>query len=113
MAERLSQAGYVMAVNARLPWRKQRWVPADPDCAFAALIRVKAVMEHRRAATVADVVLAGLAIACGLGSRVLQFGPPDARGNVESSVRKLQPGIRELIAHTQLAVDGALLSHRV
>lgn len=28
VAERLVQAGYVMAVNARLPWRKQRWVPA-------------------------------------------------------------------------------------
>lgn len=87
--------------------------PADPDCAFASMLRVKAVMEHRRPATVADVVLVGLAIACGLGSRVLQFGPPDARSNVESYVRLLHPGMRELIAHTQLVVDSALLSHRV
>lgn len=54
-----------------------------------------------------------MALACGLGSRVLPYGPADARSNVESSVRKLHPGLRELIACTQAAVDGVLLSQRV
>lgn len=113
VARRLMRAGYVAEVNSRWPWRASRWVPADSDCAFASMIRVKSVMEHRRPTTVADVVLTGLAIACGLGNRILPFGPPDARSNVESSVRKLLPGMRELIAQTQAAVDSALLSHRV
>lgn len=113
VAWRLARAGYVTAVNAGRLRRKHRWVPADPDCAFASLIRVKAVTERSRPATVADVVLSGLAVACGLGPRVLPYGPPDARHNVESAVRQLTPALRELVAQTQAAIDSALLSHRV
>lgn len=113
VARRLSRAGYVAEVSCGRLWRKHRWVPADPDCAFAPLIRVKTVLEHTRPMAVPDVVLTGLAVACGLGSRVLPFGPAGARGNVESSVGKLRPDLRELIARTQAAVDSALLSHRV
>lgn len=113
VALRLEHAGYVMTANSRVPWRKQRKIPADSDCAFAALIRVKAVLERGRPATVSDVVLSGLALACGLGTRVLPFGPPEARSNIDAAVRKLDPALRELIAQTQAAVDSALLSHRV
>lgn len=98
VARRLARAGYVAEVSARRPWRRHRWMPADPDCAFAPLIRVKAVMTRTRSATIADLVLTGLAMACGLGPRVLPFGPPDARHTVETAVRKLHPGLRELIA---------------
>lgn len=113
VATRLGRAGYVREVTSRGPWRKPRWMPADADCAFASLLRVKAVMERGRPATVSDVVLSGLAVACGLGSRVLPFGPADARSNVETAIRKLHPAVRELIAQTQEIVDSALLSHRV
>lgn len=112
VAQRLERSGYVTEASSWRPWRKNRWVPADSDCAFAPLIRSKTVMTHTRPATVADVALTGLAVACGLGARVFPFGPPDARGNVESSVRKLHPGLRDLIAQTQATVDSALLSHR-
>jgi hypothetical protein len=44
---------------------------------------------------------------------MLQYGPSEARRNVESSIRNLHPDFRELIAQTQSAVDSALLSHRV
>ena len=113
VASRLARAGYVAETSSRWPRRKHRWVPADPDCAFAPMIRVTAVLAQTRPATVADVVLTGLAIACGLGPRVLPYGPPDARHNVDVVIRKLHPGLRELIAQTQAAIDSALLSHRV
>jgi Golgi phosphoprotein 3 (GPP34) len=113
VARRLEQAGYVAEVSSRRPWRRARWVPADPDCAFASLIRVKAVLEHRNPATVSDAVLSGLAMACGLGPRVLPYGPSQARRNVSTAIRNLHPGLRELITQTQSTVDSAVLSHRV
>jgi Golgi phosphoprotein 3 (GPP34) len=113
IARRLLLAGYVAKTSSRVLRRRNRWVPSDPDCAFASLIRVKAVMDSRKTATVSDAVLSGLAMACGLGSRILPFGPAEARRNVESSIRNLHPGLRALIGQTQEAVDSALLSHRV
>lgn len=113
VATRLSRAGYVAAASAGRWRRKPRWMPKDSDCAFASLLRVKAVMERDRPVQIADVALTGLAMACGLGPRVLQFGPADARSTVETSIRQLPFDFRELIAQTQAAIDSALLSHRV
>lgn len=56
---------------------------------------------------------AGLAAACGIGPRVLPYGPAGARNTLQAAVRHLHPGLRDLIACTQAAVDSALLSHRV
>ena len=39
--------------------------------------------------------------------------PPNARRRLDEAVGQLDPGLRELIAQTQAAVDSALLSHRV
>lgn len=113
VGSRLEQDGYLTQVNSRRPWRGTKWVPADSDAAFAPLIRVRIVLDPARSATVSDVVLAGLASACGLGSRVLPFGPSGGRHNLQTAIRRLHPGLRELIAHTQAAVDSALLSQRV
>jgi|HubBroStandDraft_1064217.scaffolds.fasta_scaffold35898_2 hypothetical protein len=112
VACRLGESGYLTQVSSRRPWRDSRWVPADSDCAFAPLIRVRAVLEARPV-TAADTALAGLAAACGLGSRLLPYGPPDGRRFLDWAVRQLSPSLRELIAQTQAAVDSALLSHRV
>jgi hypothetical protein len=113
VARRLARAGYVAESSSRWPWHRTRWVPVDPDCAFGPVIRVTAVLAQARPATVADAVLTGLAVACGLGPRVLPFGPPEARRNVDAVIRMLHPGLRELIAQTQAAIDSAVLSHRV
>lgn len=110
---RLEHGGYLTRVSSRRPWRGTKLVPADPDAAFAPLIRVRTVLDPARPATVSDAVLAGLATACGLGSHVLPFGPSGARQTLSNAIRHLHPGLRELIAHTQAAVDSALLSHRV
>jgi len=113
VAVRLSGAGYLVREPGQWPWRADRWVPADPDCAFAPLIRVRAVLDPVRQPGTSDVVLAGLAVACGLGSRVLPFGPPGGRGHLDAAVRQLSPDLRELIAQVQAAVDSALLSQRM
>ena len=112
VAGRLARSGYLVRVSSRRPWRDGRWVPADPDCAFAPVIRVRAALDPARNAAAGDVVLAGLAVACGLGPRVLPYGPPGARRCLDAAVRELRPDLRELIAQTQAAVDGAVLSHR-
>ena len=113
VARRLEHAGYLAQAPGRLPWRAARWVPVDADCAFAPVARVQSALRPSRPATVQGAVLAGLAVACGLGSRLLPYGPPMARRCLEEVVGRLDPGLREVIAQTQAAVDSALLSHRV
>lgn len=112
VAGRLAGAGYLVREPGKL-WRASRWMPADSDCAFSPLIRVRAVLDPSRQPGVPDVVLAGLAVACGLGPRVLPFGPPGARGHLEAAVRQLSPDQRELIARVQAGVDSAVLSQRM
>lgn len=111
VARRLERAGYVVAGRRR--WRGERWIPVNADCAFAPLIRVRAALDPARPAGEASVALAGLALACGLGFRVLPFGPVEGRRWLDDAVRRLGPDLREMIAQTQAAVDGAVLSHRV
>ncbi len=113
VAWRLGRGGYLIEVAARRPWRATRWLPADSDCAFATLARARPALERPDTAKAHGTVLAGLAIACGLGSRLLPYGPPDARRQLAEAVRRLPPGIQELIAQTQATVDSALLAQRV
>lgn len=113
VAQRLERAGYLTRVASRRPWRDQNWVPVNSDSASAPLIRVRAVLEPGRTPAVSDVLLTGLAAACGLGPRILPYGPPDARNRLDVAVRQLHPQLRELIAQTQAAVDSALLAYRM
>jgi hypothetical protein len=69
VAARLAAGGYLTPVPRR-PWRAARWVPADPDCAFAPMARIKAALDPSRPVAVTGVVLAALAAACGLGARL-------------------------------------------
>jgi hypothetical protein len=112
VARRLEHAGYLMQASSRLPRRAGRWIPADPDCAFAPLVRVRTALDPARRTSMTDAALAGLAAACGLGVRILPYGPPGARRLLDQSVLRLDPDLRELVAQTQAAVDGVVLSHR-
>lgn len=112
VAVRLGRAGYLAQVAARRPWHASRWVPADPDCAFAPLGRARPALEAPGQASAHGTILAGLAVACGLGSRLLPYGPPGARRNLAIALQRLPPSLRELIAQVQAAVDSALLAHR-
>lgn len=113
VAQRLERQQYLTQATSRRPWRADRWVPVDPDCAFAPLFRAQAALDPARPVTAAGATLAGLATACGLGSRLLPYGPRGARHCLDETVRHLAPDLRELIAQTQAATDGLLLSQRV
>ncbi len=112
VAVRLERAGYLTRVR-RGRFSRERWVPVDADCAFAPLTRIQATLRGSGPVAAQDAALGGLAAACGLGHQMDLYLPPKAIRRVEAAARHLDPGLRELIAHTQAAVDAALLSHRV
>jgi len=111
VAARLERAGYLTRVRGWVPWRPGRLVPADPDWAFGPLLRVRSALDRSRPFEPREAVLAGLAVACGLGWRLEQYLSPGGRSLAEAT-GYLGPDLRELIAQTQAAVDSALLSHR-
>ena len=111
VARRLARSGYL--APARRGWRGERWVPVDAECAFAPLARVKSALNPSRPLNVHGAALAGLAGACGLGSRLSLYLPPKTGRALTDAVQRLDPELRKLIAQTQAAVDSALLSHRV
>jgi Golgi phosphoprotein 3 (GPP34) len=113
VARRLERSGYLTQDRARRPWRAQRWVPVDSDCAFAPVARVQSALRSPGRVTAAEVTLAGLAAGCGLASRLLPYAPPNAGRCLQAAIEQLDPGLREVIAQTQVAVDSALLAHRV
>jgi hypothetical protein len=110
VAGRLERAGYLARAGRRLPWRPQRWVPVDPNWAFAPLLRVRSALDPARQSSEYEAVLAGLSAACGLGFRIGQYLSPGR--TVEEATRLLEAGLRELIAQTQAAADSAVQSSR-
>jgi hypothetical protein len=112
VARRLEGAGYLTQERG---WRGRRWVPADSDSAFAPMLRVSAALDCSRPLTAHGAVLAGLVAACGLGFRLTPYTtytPAAVSHGTGQAVARLHPVLQELIAHTQAAVDGALLAHR-
>ncbi len=113
VARRLANSGYLSRVSARRPWRGERWVPVDSDCAFTPLVRVIPALVPSRRVSVHGACLAGLANACGLGPRMFSYAPPHAtRECLDQAVRQLSPGLCQLIAQTQAAVESAVLAQR-
>lgn len=111
VAIRLAQAGYLISDQRQRRWQAGRWVPVDPDWAFAPMIRVRVALDPARSASASDVALAGLAVACGLGFRLDLYHAWAGRP-IQDAVAVLGPGLQELVALTQTAVDSAVLSHR-
>ena len=111
VAARLERAGYLTRVRSWVPWRPGRLIPADPDWAFGPLLRVRSALDRSRPFDPREAILAGLAVACGLGYRLDQYTAPAGR-SLEEATGYLGLDLRELIAQTQAAVDSALLSHR-
>jgi Golgi phosphoprotein 3 GPP34 len=113
VARRLEHAGYLTRVRGGLIARGERWIPVDADGAFAPLVRVKSALSTRGPVAVQHVALGALATACGLDHQLTMYLPPGARDRLRGAARQLDPGLRELIAVTQTAVDGAVLTHRM
>jgi hypothetical protein len=112
VAGRLAQAGYLTPAPAWPPWRGQRWVPVDADCAFAPVTRIYSVLGSAHG-DAQGAALAALAAACGLGARLCLYLPPGSRARLDQAPPWLDPGLREVITQTQAAVDAAVLAHRV
>jgi len=114
VAVRLEAAGYLTPLGGRgRLWRAKRWVPVDENCAFAPMLRVRAALDAGRLPSAHGAVLAGLASACGLGFRLSKYAIPERGRSVEETVELIGGGLRELIVQTRVAVDSAVLSHRV
>lgn len=113
VARRLARDGYLTRDTSRRPRRGERWIPVNASCAFAPLVRVKSVLDPAWRPADQNVALGGLASACGLGRHLAAYLPPTAGQRLQQAVGRLPPGLRDLIAVTQVAVDSALLAHRV
>jgi Golgi phosphoprotein 3 (GPP34) len=111
VALRLEAAGYLEHIGGRAPWSQGRWIPVNRDWAFAPVLRVRATLDPAWPLSAHGAALTGLAMACGLGYRVAGY-LTQARRPVPDVIAVLGPGLRELIAQTQTAVDSAVLSHR-
>lgn len=112
VAGRLEEAGYLDRIASRVPWRGNRFIPVDPDCAFAPLTRALTALDQNQPVHPIGATLAGLANACGLAPRLVNYSPPNAR-RLDDAVEQLWPGLRDLISQTRAAVDSAVLAHRV
>ena len=111
VAVRLEEAGYLEHVRSRVPWRQGRWVPVNPDWAFASVLRVRAALDPARPLTAHSAVLVGLTVACGLDFKLSEHQTPTSRP-VPDIVGQLGPGLQELIAQTETAIESAVLSYR-
>lgn len=113
VAGRLERAGYLNRARGGLLRRSGRWVPADADNAYAPLARILAAVRGRGPVTLQHVLLGGLAVACGLEHRLEANLPPGSLGRLGHLVQRLPPSLQGLVAETQAAHDGALLTHRI
>jgi Golgi phosphoprotein 3 (GPP34) len=111
VAERLAEAGYLRPAGGR--WRGRRWMPTNADDAFAPVLRVRAALDASQRPTRQEVVLAGLADACGLGFRLAEYAPDRTIRPLHQAIAQLAPGLQDLISHTKAAVDSAVLAHRL
>ena len=111
VAARLEQAGYLARVRSRVPGRGGRMVPVNPDWAFAPMTRVRSALDPARQVTTYAGVLAGLAVASGLGFRLDQYQTGAGRSTADA-VAYLPPDLRQLIIQTQITVSSAVLSQR-
>ncbi len=111
VAARLEQAGYLTRVRSRVPGRSGRMVPVNPDWAFAPMTRVRLALDPARQVTAYAAVLAGLAVASGLGFRLDQYQSRAGRSTADA-VALLPPDLRQLITQTQITVSSAVLSQR-
>lgn len=111
VAVRLEEAGYLEHVRSRVPWRQGRWVPLNPDWAFAPVLRARAALDPTRPLAAHSAALVGLTVACGLGFKLSEHQTPTGR-SVPDVVGQLGPGLQELIAQTETAIESAVLSYR-
>jgi hypothetical protein len=113
VARRLVADGIVTAARSGFLRRGARWVPAEMSTAAWPAARLRMLLIRSEPLAAGDVVLAGLAVACGLESRLLWDTPPETRQYLDYLRFALAGPLRELIGNTETAVANAVMSRRV
>lgn len=115
VADRLAHAGLVTRYDSRLPWRGQRWVPADVNTAGApGALLVSALMRDTELTTRAA-LLGGLCLATGLDRTALwevRASFPGQITRLRSALDALPEPLPALLSHTGAAVGHIVASHR-
>lgn len=109
VGERLEQEGYVARSRSRIPGLPARLVPEDRDWAFAPITRISAALRSHHQPGLYGTVLAGLAVASGLGYRLDPY-VTGAGPAAEALAARLPASLQRLIAHTQTAVSASVLT---
>jgi Golgi phosphoprotein 3 GPP34 len=112
VAGRLEACGYLVRNGRWPPWRGGRWTPVDRDSAFSPVLPVRAALDAARPPAVHQVLLAGLADACGLEFRLAQYTPARQVRPLCEAVAQLEPDLQDLIGRTKAAVGSAVLASR-
>jgi len=110
VAFRLGRAGYLEQAPSRLPWKAARWIPVNPDWAYAPLARACRAGAADRSFHPGHAVLAGLGEACGLGFRMTGLLP--AGHSMADATGRLSLPLQNLIGATQAIAGAAVLARR-
>lgn len=115
VADRLAHTGLVTRRESRLPWRGERWVPADVNTAGApGALLVSALMRDAPLTTRAA-LLGGLCLVTGLERTALwevRASFPDQITRLREAVDALPAPLPALIGETSALIGRAVASHR-
>lgn len=113
VAHRLWRAGHVRQETSRRLWRHNvTWTPTDINTAYLPWWRLSTQLRNGTPMGHRDAFLAGLAVATGLDTSLLDDAPAAARVYLHRLVASAWPPLRELLLHTQAAVGDAVLTYR-
>lgn len=115
VADRLAHAGLVTRYESRLPWRGQRWVPADVNTGGApGALLVSALMRGSQLTT-RGALLGGLCLVTGLERTALwevRTAFPGQIARLRDCVDALPAPLPALVGHTGAVVGHTVASHR-
>lgn len=113
VARRLTFAGIVRRDVSRRVLRQQvNYVPADLNTAAAGWARLATGARRHERLAVPDSFVFGLASISGIDGLITAGQTNNAREYARMAVGGLPPPLRELLAHTEVAVGEAVLNYR-
>jgi|SRR5947207_5900934 len=113
VAGRLVLTGYLRKEVSRRMFRSATvYVPVDMNRFALALARLSTMLRRLEPMGYVDTCLAGLSVATGLDTLVLDGASRETWRHLRSVADRIWPPLHELLAHTAAAVGGSVLSHR-
>ena len=114
IAQRLLRAGHVRMAAQRKLGRQVGvlYVPVDINAAAWPWAMLSQRLRRHEPLEYEPLCLAGLALASGLDTFVLDGAPAETFDHLNRAVRNLWPPMRALLFHTHAAIGDAVLAHR-